>query len=57
MAFTPASASDIRRFIAWLSLQNYAAATEHTYVSAVGYFHNVLSFEDPTRDFTVSKLL
>ena len=57
MAFTPATALDIRRFVAWLSVQNYAAATINTYVSAVEYFHNVMGFEDPTKDFLVSKLL
>ena len=56
-AFYPANAEDIRRFIAWLSLQNYAPATISTYVLAVGYYHNILGCDNPTQDFLVCKLL
>ena len=54
---TPAVPADIRRFIAWLSLQAKAPATIATYVSAVGYAHKIRGWADPTQDFLVSKLL
>ena len=53
----PANASDVRRFIGWLSVQNFAPATINTYVSAVGYYHKINGCSDPTHDFLVAKLL
>ena len=56
-SLSPANAEDVRQFIVWLSLHNYAASTISTYVLAVGYFHNILGYDNPTHDFLVSKLL
>ena len=53
----PATAADIRRFIAWLSLRSKASTTIATYVAAVGYMHKIQGWPDPTRDFLVTKLL
>ena len=53
----PADADDIRHFIAWLSVHNYAASTISTYVAAIGYYHKLHGFDDPTGEFLVSKLL
>ena len=53
----PALPQDVRHFIAWLSLQHFAPSTIATYVSAVGYYHKIHSWLDPTRDFLVTKLL
>lgn len=55
--FSPASAQDIREFVASLSLQHLAPSTIATYVSGVGYFHKVYGWPDPTRGFLVAKLL
>ena len=54
---TPAEPEDVRRFIAWLSLQSLAASTINTYVSAVGYYHRIYGWSDPTSDYLVAKLL
>ena len=53
----PASSEDVRRFIAWLSLQRLAPSTIATYVAGVGYFHKIKSWPDPTQDFLVTKLI
>ncbi len=53
----PVSADVIQRFIAWLSLHMFAPSTITTYVSAVGFYHKLQGWADPTNDFLVSKLL
>ena len=51
------SIQDISQFVAWLSLRNLSPRTISTYVAGVGFFHKVNGWEDPTRDFLVTKLL
>jgi hypothetical protein len=53
----PASAVEVRRFVAWLSLRGLAPATIANYVSGVGYFYKLHGMSDPTKDFLVSKLI
>ena len=53
----PASALEVRRFIAFLSLKNKAPTTIAAYVSAISNWHKTLLFEDPCNDFTVKKSL
>lgn len=53
----PVSADVIQRFVAWLSLHKFAPSTITTYVSAVGFYHKLQGWADPTNDFLVSKLL
>ncbi len=53
----PASAEEVRRFVAWLSLRGLAPSMIANYVSGVGYFYKLRGMSDPTKDFLVSKLI
>ena len=53
-----ASAAEVRRFVAWLSLRCFAPSTIANYVSGVSYFfYKRQGMPDPTKDFLVSKLI
>ena len=53
----PASAREIREFVAWLSLKNLAPATIASYIAGVAYYHKIHGWTDPTKDYLVSKLM
>ena len=53
----PVSDDVIQQFVAWLSLQKFAPSTILTYVVAVGFYHKLQGWDDPSNNFLVSKLL
>jgi hypothetical protein len=51
------TAEQVAEFIAWLSLQNRAAATISAYVAGISFWHKINLLADPTDNFLVKKLL
>ncbi|RUA06911.1 MAG: hypothetical protein DSY43_00975 [Gammaproteobacteria bacterium] len=56
-ASLPISAPTLALFIAYLFDRNYAPSTVNTYVSAIGYFHKLQGFSDPTKIFFILQML
>ena len=53
----PIASSNISLFIAFLSIRGYAASTVATYISAIGYYHKVNGFIDPTDNFVIREMI
>ncbi len=53
----PVTVHVVREFVAWLSLRRLTSATISTYVAGVSHFHKINGFQDPTKDFIITKLL
>lgn len=53
----PFSSQTIALFIAYLFDRQYASSTVKTYISALGYFHKLYGFSDPTKNFFIMKML
>ena len=53
----PITTSNVSLFIAYLSVQGYAASTTATYISAIGYYHKVNGYYDPTENFIIRQML
>ena len=53
----PCSVDIICKFIAYMSLKNYAHSTINTYLAAVGFMHKKAGFADPTNGFVVGLML
>ena len=53
----PVSIDALALFISYLSCKKFAVATIHSYVSAIGYVHRLRGIGDPTKSFTIQKLL
>ena len=53
----PVPLKDLALFIAFLSAQNYAPTTATTYIAAVGYFHKLNDWPDPTEKFIIRRML
>lgn len=53
----PFSSQTIALFIAYLFDRQYASSTVTTYISALGYFHKLYGFPDPTKNFFISQML
>ena len=53
----PASVNEICQFVAWLSLKGMSPSTISTYMSSVSYVHKLSGWDDPTKEFVVSKLV
>ena len=49
--------SNLAIFIAYLYQHNYASSTVNTYVSALGYIHQLAGVADPTRIFFIMEML
>ena len=53
----PVPLYDLALFIAFLSAEKYAPATAVTYVAAIGYFHKLHDWQDPTEKFIIRRML
>ena len=53
----PASEQHIVQYAAFLSLENRSHATARTYIAAIGTFHKLKGWADPTESFLLKKLL
>ena len=53
----PLTPSILALFIAYLFRFGYAPSTAQTYVSALGYFHKLRGFPDPSKMFFISSML
>lgn len=53
----PISPPTLALFIAYMFDHHYAASTVNTYVSALGYFHKLSGFPDPTKVFFIIQML
>ena len=53
----PASTASVVSFTSSLFIQNYAASTIASTLSAISFFHKMHGFSDPTASFVVKKLL
>ena len=53
----PVSIDALALFISYLSSKQFAVATIHSYVSAIGYVHRLRGIGDPTKSFLIQKLL
>ena len=59
LSFTPlpASSETISMFIAFLHKENFQTSTIRTYLSAIGFYHKINSYENPVASYPVSKCL
>ena len=53
----PITVSVMSLFIAYLFQKSLAPKTISTYLSAIGYVHKILAYNDPTQSFLVQKLV
>lgn len=53
----PISPPNVAFFISYLFQRNYASSTANSYVSALGYFHRIAGFPDPTKVHFIQEML
>lgn len=53
----PVSINNVALFVSYLYQSKFAPSTISTYLSAIGYVHKILGFDDPTQSFLVQQLL
>ena len=53
----PSSPNEVEAFIGYLAVNNFAYTTACTYLSGLAFAHKVRGWPDPTKSFTIGKML